>query len=245
MGKQGPQAPLVKGGDLPSAIMTDGPATTNQRSNAREDDEDEEDDEENSSIRPWTRVELREKADKALQKRKKFRRKTDPFVALSAFEQNRTLDGEATARLSPATATVDPNSSGVAYDEMVEKIKTPKEESEDSGDGGEETPEEAGPTDEELNEIFFKRYKMSRQELQASADKMGIKLGNLCYLKREFDAYDANKSGYIRVKELKKLLEGLDEKLTDDELRKAFDIDADNGGEVEFFNFVEWFTSEE
>merc|ERR1712224_636434 len=104
----------------------------------------------------------------------------------------------------------------------------------------------AGPTDEEINEIFLKRYKMSKEELQQMAEKMGIQLNNLCYLKQEFDAYDEDRSGYIDVKELKELLEKLGEELSEEELEQAFkELDSDGSGEIEFFEFVEWFTSED
>merc|ERR1711862_530881 len=106
--------------------------------------------------------------------------------------------------------------------------------------------EDVGPTDEEINEIFLKRYKMSKEELQGMADKMGIPLNNLCYLKQEFDAYDDDHSGYIDVKELKELLEKLGEELSEGELDQAFrELDRDGSGEIEFFEFVEWFTSED
>merc|ERR1712185_890141 len=84
------------------------------------------------------------------------------------------------------------------------------------------------PTDEEINEIFLKRYKMSKEELQQMAEKMGIQLNNLCYLKQEFDAYDEDRSGYIDVKELKELLEKLGEELSEEELEQAFkELDSD------------------
>merc|ERR1712137_1291786 len=106
--------------------------------------------------------------------------------------------------------------------------------------------DDAGPTEEEINDIFLKRYKMSKEELQGMADKMGIQLNNLCYLKQEFDAYDEDRSGYIDVKELKGLLEKLGEELSDEELGQAFrELDSDGSGEIEFFEFVEWFTSED
>eukprot|EP00435_Cladocopium_sp_Y103_P067107 s1043_g29.t1 len=114
----------------------------------------------------------------------------------------------------------------------------------------EELDDDIGPTDEEINEIFLKRYKMSKEELQGMADKMGIQLNNLCYLKQEFDAYDEDRSGYIDVKEgmcpVAGLLEKLGEELSEEELDQAFkELDSDGSGEIEFFEFVEWFTSED
>merc|ERR1719240_870937 len=115
-----------------------------------------------------------------------------------------------------------------------------------AGSDSESDDDAAGPTDEEINEIFLKRYKMSKEELQQMAEKLGIQLNNLCYLKQEFDAYDEDRSGYIDVKELKELLEKLGEELSEDELEQAFkELDSDGSGEIEFFEFVEWFTSED
>merc|ERR1719389_1226032 len=119
------------------------------------------------------------------------------------------------------------------------------DDGEDGSDSG-ENEDDAGPTDEEINEIFLKRYKMSKEELQQMAEKMGIQLNNLCYLKQEFDAYDEDRRGYIDVKELKELLEKLGEELSEEELDQAFrELDQDGSGEIEFFEFVEWFTSED
>merc|ERR1711959_271874 len=126
------------------------------------------------------------------------------------------------------------------------KIKGVKEDGDASSDEDDDDENAAEPTDEELNEIFLKRYKMSKEELQSMADKMGIQLNNLCYLKQEFDAYDEDRSGYIDVKELRELLNKLGEELSEEELEQAFkELDADGSGEIEFFEFVEWFTSED
>merc|ERR1712217_1742 len=134
----------------------------------------------------------------------------------------------------------EPGPGEMGYDDMVDKNR----ESDDESKGSDDT--DVGPTDEEINEIFLKRYKMSKEELQGMADKMGIQLNNLCYLKQEFDAYDEDRSGYIDVKELKGLLEKLGEELSDEELDQAFrELDSDGSGEIEFFEFVEWFTSED
>merc|ERR1719299_285685 len=124
----------------------------------------------------------------------------------------------------------------------AEKAKEDSEEEESEDEEGDHTE----PTDEELNEIFLKRYKMSKEELSSMAEKMGIQMNNLCYLKQEFDAYDEDRSGYIDVKELKELLEKLGEELSEEELEQAFkELDSDGSGEIEFFEFVEWFTSED
>merc|ERR1712070_193496 len=124
--------------------------------------------------------------------------------------------------------------------------KAAKEDGDGTSDDDDDDENVVEPTDEELNEIFLKRYKMSKEELQSMADKMGIQLNNLCYLKQEFDAYDEDRSGYIDVKELRELLEKLGEELSEGELDQAFrELDSDGSGEIEFFEFVEWFTSED
>merc|ERR1712178_241210 len=131
------------------------------------------------------------------------------------------------------------------HDDMT-KAEGHRDGDEGSNSDSSDDDDAAGPTDEEINEIFLKRYKMSKEELQQMAEKMGIQLNNLCYLKQEFDAYDEDRSGYIDVKELKELLEKLGEELSEEELEQAFkELDSDGSGEIEFFEFVEWFTSED
>lgn len=99
-------------------------------------------------------------------------------------------------------------------------------------------------SEEQLNMAFLTRYKMSKQELHVMAHRLGITMSNLCYLKQEFDYIDEDRSGYIDARELRRLLKRLGEELSDDELEAAFaDLDADGSGEIEFFEFVDWFTS--
>lgn len=105
-------------------------------------------------------------------------------------------------------------------------------------------PSETEVSEEEISDALLKRYKMSREELQLMADRLNIHIMNLCFLKQEFDLYDEDRSGYIDARELKGLLKKLGEDLNDDQLDQAFrDLDSDGSGEVEFFEFVEWFTS--
>merc|ERR1712217_539811 len=104
----------------------------------------------------------------------------------------------------------------------------------------------AAVTEADLDIAFLKRYKMSREELQVMADRMRIHLNNLCFLKQEFDLYDNDQSGYIDSHELKGLLKKLGEELTDEEISAAFrDLDSDGSGNIEFFEFAQWFTSGE
>merc|ERR1712151_1394486 len=208
-------------------------------------EEDSSDEEEDLQSHPWTRQELRDKAVAAVAKRKKHRKTEAP-----GQQQGGTQAGDQAEQIKAETeAAPIANAAGdlggeIGYEDMVEKTKDADEKSGGSDDSDFE--EDVGPTDEEINEIFLKRYKMSREELQKMADDMGIQLNNLCYLKQEFDAYDDDHSGYIDVKELKELLEKLGEELSEGELDQAFrELDSDGSGEIEFFEFVEWFTSED
>lgn len=99
-------------------------------------------------------------------------------------------------------------------------------------------------SEEEVERCFLQRYKMTREELQVMADHMQIHIHNLCSLKQEFDQHDQDQSGYIDVRKLKGLLKKLGEDLTDEALDRAVKrLDSDGSGEIEFFEFTEWFTS--
>lgn len=233
---------LVKPSELPSAanfFLEQGP---NQRA-ALGREEDSSDDEEELMAHPWPRQDLRDKANASVAKRRRHRR-TEGTTAQGqqsgpGAEQARPEDAAPTSAARSDEAPGELN-----YEEIVEGKKDQDEESGGSDDS--ELDDDIGPTDEEINEIFLKRHKMSKEELQGMADKMGIQLNNLCYLKQEFDAYDEDRSGYIDVKELKGLLEKLGEELSEEELDQAFkELDSDGSGEIEFFEFVEWFTSED
>merc|ERR1712176_756797 len=248
---QNAHASLVKPGELPSAanaFLEQGPTQRGAMANREEDSSDEEED---LQSHPWTRQELRDKAVAAVAKRKKHRKTEAPgqqqgnSQGAGQAEQIKA-EAEASAPVGGAAGGAGGDSGGheLGYDDIVEKTKDADDESGGSDDS--DLDEDVGPTDEEINEIFLKRYKMSKEELQGMADKMGIQLNNLCYLKQEFDAYDEDRSGYIDVKELKGLLEKLGEELSDEELDQAFrELDSDGSGEIEFFEFVEWFTSED
>mmetsp|Transcript_107615 Transcript_107615/g.303055 ORF Transcript_107615/g.303055 Transcript_107615/m.303055 type:complete len:680 (+) Transcript_107615:125-2164(+) len=241
---QHPPAPLVKAGDLPSAanaFLEQGPGRPGNLT-GREDDSDT--DEEELQNHPWSRQELRDKAIASVAKRRKHR-KTDANAAGHQPGHSSAVEAARTDDAPPAgVGAAEPGQGELVYEDIVEKSREIDDESLDSDDS--DLDDDAGPTDEEINEIFLKRYKMSREELQNMAEKMGIQLNNLCYLKQEFDAYDEDRSGYIDVKELKGLLEKLGEELTDEELDQAFrELDSDGSGDIEFFEFVEWFTSED
>lgn len=237
--------PLVKLSELPSAASGFPDAGQGgQRPVTKEDDSSDEEDDIQSH--PWSRQELRDKAVAAVAKRKKHRKVDAQPGQLPASGPD---PARAEAEGAPAgalglPANGDSAAAELGYEEMVEKNKDADDDSMDSNES--DLEDDVGPTDEEINEIFLKRYKMSKEDLQGMADKMGIQLNNLCYLKQEFDAYDEDRSGYIDVKELKGLLEKLGEDLSDEELDQAFrELDSDGSGEIEFFEFVEWFTSED
>lgn len=235
-------AALVKGHELPSAANAFlDPNAAGAKFAAKDDESDT--DEEDMQNHPWTRQELRDKAIASVAKRKKHR-KTESQQPMASVEQQRPGGDAEIAATANGVEKV--GGAGevteVDFQGMVEK----KDEEDSQGSDDSDLDDEAGPSDEEINEIFLKRYKMSREELQSMADKMGIQLNNLCYLKQEFDAYDEDRSGYIDVKELKELLEKLGEELSEGELDQAFrELDSDGSGEIEFFEFVEWFTSED
>jgi hypothetical protein len=227
---------LVRGSDLPVANLDAGGQQRGMQGR-EEDNSDEEEDLENN-IFTWN--DLRDKALNSLAKRK-GRRKPEHSgqqQVIAAPEQGKLADAEAPAPAAELGA------GELGYEDLV-AVKEKQDENSDM-DSDSDMDDDIGPTDEEINEIFLKRYKMSKEELQGMADKMRIQLNNLCYLKQEFDNYDEDRSGYIDVKELKGLLQKLGEELSDEELDQAFrELDSDGSGEIEFFEFVEWFTSED
>jgi Ca2+-binding EF-hand superfamily protein len=218
-------APLLRQQDLPSANFTALTTDTRGKDTGADSDSSEEDYE----SKPWSLKDLREKTKESIAKRRLKKKALDP----AAMEASAKGAGEETKA----------EEEELGYDELVEGKEA--SESSESSDAYREQADPMWPTDDEVNEIFLKRYKMTKEELQAMADRMGIQLNNLCYLKQEFDAYDQDRSGCIDRAELKGLLEKLGEELTEEELDAAFkELDADGSGEIEFFEFVEWFTSD-
>jgi len=236
----GGPGPLLKTSDLPVAMLEEKRQGATGAQGRGGDANEDESDEEDYGERPWTMAELKEKSLSSLAKRRRVKG-LRPAGQVGDREDKSAKDaGGAGAK----EADTKESEKEIDYNQMVAEKKEEEEEQSDDSDGDQD--EGGEPTDDELNEIFLKRYKMSKEELQAMADKMGIQLNNLCYLKQEFDAYDEDRSGYIDVKELRELLHKLGEELTEEELEQAFkELDADGSGEIEFFEFVEWFTSED
>lgn len=210
-----PKRPLVVG---PLLRTNDLPSSLEKDDIHKRRQQQEPDDSESDGDHVWTRQELKDKTLASLAKRRKFKR----------VDQQADKDEEGEEK-------------EIGFDEIVErKMETM------SASGASSSNDEFGPTNEEIDEIFLKRYKMTREELQAMADKMGIQLNNLCYLKYEFDAYDEDRSGYIDLKELKELLHKLGEDLEESQIQEAFqELDQDGSGEIDFFEFVEWFISDD
>ncbi|CAE7253044.1 ODA1 [Symbiodinium sp. CCMP2592] len=99
-------------------------------------------------------------------------------------------------------------------------------------------------TQDELDVTFLRKYNMSRQELEVMADRMGMRLSHLCFMKSQFDIFDQDQSGYINAAELRSLFTKIGEEITEHQLEEAVrELDTDQSGEVEFFEFVEWFCS--
>jgi len=232
---------LVRTSELPSAANAFLEQGQNPQRGIAGREEDSSDDEEDLMTHPWSRQELRDKANASVARRRRHRRTEG---ANGAGQQSQGADQIQGRSDDAAAAGAGETTGELGYDEIVEKGKDEDGESAASEDS--DLDEDIGPTDEEINEIFLKRYKLSKEELQGMADKMGIQLNNLCYLKQEFDAYDEDRSGVIERQELKGLLQKLGEDLSDDDLESAFrELDTDNSGEIEFFEFVEWFTSDD
>ena len=63
-------------------------------------------------------------------------------------------------------------------------------------------------------------------------------------LQKAFEVMDTNKDGYVTKDELKNLLKGLGEEVTDDVVEEMINIADENGdGKVEFKEFVKAATS--
>mmetsp|Transcript_45774 Transcript_45774/g.99436 ORF Transcript_45774/g.99436 Transcript_45774/m.99436 type:complete len:496 (+) Transcript_45774:2-1489(+) len=217
----------LRANELPAAVFQEATQQARNRTDGAESDSSEEDYE----SRPLSKHELKQKVLQSLTRKRQKRN-------VRGGEQA-TLGFDATATKNAAEEIGDARPDGEAEAAKPEEESATEESTDEVEDPG-------APTDDDINEIFLKRYKMSKEELQAMADRMGIQLNNLCYLKQEFDAYDEDRSGYIDAGELKELLEKLGEELTEEELDAAFkELDSDQSGEIEFFEFVEWFTSED
>lgn len=94
-----------------------------------------------------------------------------------------------------------------------------------------------------LEALFLKRYKMSTQELKVMAARMSCEMRHLVFLKTQFDSFAHDETGYINITELSWLLKKLGQDLSDRELEVATkELDHDGSGEIEFFELAEWFT---
>jgi len=249
----GPNHPLVNKNELPFCMVADDvPAQKKSNITAAQkaDILDEEAEEEDFGDRPLLFKDIKQRAEKAIARRKKGRRQHPGDVLGPGGGGHFGGTGE----LHQSGRQLD------FFDEDGERLGGRGNEEEGdrsaSATGGSDMAEEgrrhAGMTEatgadvseEEVAATFLRRYRMSREDLQLMADRLNIQLPNLCFLKQEFDQFDLDQSGYMDAGELKSLLRKLGEDLSEDDLNAAFqDLDADGSGEIEFFEFVEWFTS--
>jgi len=231
-----PPNPLVKEINLPSAANIAMDAGTEKRPVLQNREEDSSDEEEDLQSHPWTRQELRDKAVAAVAKRKKFRKQEMPG------QQQQQQQKQPEQLRSEADATATSTVTGVRGSAEASLDATEEVREEDGSDFG----EDAMPSDEELEELFLKGYNMTKEELLQQCERLQISLSNICYLKQEFAACGADKDGYIDKDELRSLLHRLSEEVTNEELEHAvLDLDSSGSGEIEFFAFAEWFTSDD
>mmetsp|Transcript_28044 Transcript_28044/g.55103 ORF Transcript_28044/g.55103 Transcript_28044/m.55103 type:complete len:732 (+) Transcript_28044:183-2378(+) len=229
-------ATLVKTSDLPSAANVALDAGTEKRPALQNREEDSSDEEEDLQSHPWTRAELRDKAVAAVAKRKRFRKQEMP--GQQQQQQQQKQSEQLRSEADPAA----PSTVGGARGSAEASLDAAEDREEDGSDFG----EEAMPSDEELDELFLKQYNMTKEDLLEHAERMQIQLSNLCYLKQEFSACGGDREGYVDVRELRTLLHRLGEEVTNDELDHALlDLDSSRSGEIEFFAFAEWFTTED
>lgn len=93
---------------------------------------------------------------------------------------------------------------------------------------------------EDLDDLFQGHAEMTTDELVALARRMGITLGQLCFVKQSFDRIDSERSGYIGSQEVKDLLRSLCKSLTDEEVNAAtLDLDLGAVERVDFSQFAD------
>lgn len=72
-----------------------------------------------------------------------------------------------------------------------------------------------------------------------------IQTEQLSELRQTFDTCDTDGDGWIVGKEFRRLLQALDQDLSDDECLLAFELtDADGDGSISFEEFMQWWTGD-
>lgn len=72
-----------------------------------------------------------------------------------------------------------------------------------------------------------------------------ISTSELAELRQSFDLVDSNGDGWIVSGEFRRLLQDLDNDLSDDECLLAFEMTDDDGdGSISFEEFMDWWTGE-
>merc|ERR1711959_444306 len=147
-----PPPQLLRPGDLPNATLVQEGAT-GARGPVRPDG-DSDSDEEDHGDHPWRRRELKDKTLASLAKRRKHKDRAEANAGADSFKaEEGTGEGKA-----------DGEGKSLDYDDMT----AAKGDKDDEGSGGSDSSDDdeaAGPTDEEINEIFLKRYKMTMEKL--------------------------------------------------------------------------------
>lgn len=247
---------LVGEKELPSAISLgtdDAQKRTAVTSAQKAELLDEEADEEDFDREPLSLLDLKDRAKKSVNRKRKKQRPLGETSGSSVSNEVRQTTADERSR-TPLEGMYEGDRRGTQQQEGLESSATDSQNSQlgprnqrmahlDKQRGADARH---SVSQDELSLAFLKRYNYTRDDLQTMADKMGTSLGNLCFLKQEFDVFDHDRSGYIDTSELKGLLKKLGEELGDDELDSAFrDLDADGSGTIEFFEFAEWFTKSE
>jgi len=233
---------------------------------------DDESEDEDWSDRPLSFKDLRHKAEQAaLKKRRKHhthRVRHETLGHSARFDVPKALtlsakesDGRSGSKERPSGLWTSSNASGAASSDD-DDLRSQRMGSKGSTSSRQKPPRHRAPGDEgvsttagvlgevselELNDVFLQHYDtMSRDELQVVADRLGMSLRQLCQIKQEFDQYDEDQSGRIDINELRSLLVKLIEDPSEEEIQQAFkELDMDGSGEIEFFEFVEWFKGAE
>lgn len=225
--------PLVKPQELPSAVaMAEEASSPRRRADFAPDDDSEDED---LGDRPLLLKELRSRVELSARRR---RLPASKGAGVKMIDRNSTQSScfsggdRRTTTLSVCSEVVEP-----VRDEFTRSLNAiPKLPSHA------EVEEE---TTDETNEDQQREPKpdmMSEEKLGDLANRVGVSVKTVGTLKRDFDEFDKDKSGFIDKGEFRGLLGKLGEDLSLAELDRVFNrLDLDRSGEIEFSEFVEWF----
>lgn len=225
--------PLVKPQELPSAVaMAEEASSPRRRADFAPDDDSEDED---LGDRPLLLKELRSRVELSARRR---RLPASKGAGVKMIDRNSTQSScfsggdRRTTTLSVCSEVVE-----AVRDEFTRSLNAiPKLPSHA------EVEEE---TTDETNEDQQREPKpdmMSEEKLADLANRVGVSVKTVGTLKRDFDEFDKDKSGFIDKGEFRGLLGKLGEDLSLAELDRVFNrLDLDRSGEIEFSEFVECF----